>query len=120
MTLGQKQRLFTRLVGLLIAKAYEMGYELSFGEAYRTKEQAALYAEAGRGISNSLHCSRLAIDLNLFKDGKYLRSTESHRPLGEWWEGLHDLTAWGGNFKDSQGRPKPDGNHYSVTHGGRA
>lgn len=120
MTLGQKQRLFTRLVGLLIAKAYEMGYEISFGEATRSTRQAEWNAEYGIGIKDSLHCSRLAIDLNLFKDGRYLRSTESHRPLGEWWEGLHDLTAWGGNFKDSQGRPKPDGNHYSLSHGGRA
>ena len=51
---------------------------------------------------------RLAIDLNLFKDGEYLADTDSHRRLGEWWEvnyAEHDA-AWGGRFAD--------GNHYSF------
>jgi len=41
-TLGQKQRVFVKLVSKLIDYAYTQGYELSFGEAYRTPEQAAL------------------------------------------------------------------------------
>lgn len=32
MSLGQKQRLFTRLVGLLIEYAYQNGYEPTFGD----------------------------------------------------------------------------------------
>ena len=111
MTLRQKQSLFARMVALLILKAYEMGYEITFGEAWRTPEQAQRNAAAGRGISNSLHIDRLAIDLNLFKDGKFLTSTEAHRPLGEWWEQQHPLARWGGRFND--------GNHYSLEHGGR-
>lgn len=35
MTLGEKQRLFTRMVGLLIEYAYQNGYELTLGDAYR-------------------------------------------------------------------------------------
>lgn len=31
MTLGQKQRLFTELVGKLITWSYQNGYELTFG-----------------------------------------------------------------------------------------
>lgn len=112
MTLGQKQRLFTRLVGKLIAKAYRDGYELSFGDAYRSEAERVRLAAEGKGVVNSLHGKRLAIDLNLFRDGKYLTSTESHRPLGEWWEAQHELCRWGGRFSD--------GNHYSVTHGGVA
>src|SRR5690606_13759772 len=77
-TLGQKQRRFTLLVAKLIEYAYSQGYELSFGEAYRTPEQAKANAKSGKGIANSLHCDRLAIDLNLFKDGTYLTSSESH------------------------------------------
>ena len=69
MTLGQKQRKFTRMIALLIMHAYENGYELTFAEAYRTPEQAALNAKAGKGISTSLHLDRLAVDFNLFKDG---------------------------------------------------
>lgn len=111
MTLREKQSLFVRLVAELIQFATQEGFELTFGEAWRTPEQAALNAKSGKGIKNSLHVDRLAIDLNLFKDGQYLADTESHRVLGEWWEKLHPLCRWGGRFKD--------GNHYSLEHEGR-
>lgn len=114
MTLGEKQRLFTRLVGLLIEYAYQQGYELTLGEAYRTPEQAALNLKKGTGIFNSLHTQRLAIDLNLFKDGKYLTSSEAHKPLGDYWKTLSAGCCWGGDFS-----PKADGNHYSIEHEGR-
>ena len=109
MTLGEKQRKFTRMIADLIVFAYGNGFELTFAEAYRTPEQAALNAKAGKGISTSLHLDRLAVDFNLFKDGAYLSQTEDHRPLGEYWESIGG--AWGGRFKD--------GNHYSLEHGGR-
>ena len=109
MTLGEKQRKFTRMIADLIVFAYDNGFELTFAEAYRTPEQAALNAKAGKGISTSLHLDRLAVDFNLFKDGAYLSQTEDHRPLGEYWESIGG--AWGGRFKD--------GNHYSLEHGGR-
>jgi hypothetical protein len=111
-TLGERQRVFTRLVAKLIEHAYVAGYGLTFGEAYRTPEQAALNAKAGKGIANSLHGMRLAIDLNLFRDGAYLANTEDHRPLGEYWKTLHPDCCLGGDFS------KPDGNHYSMTYGG--
>jgi hypothetical protein len=112
-TLGEKQRLFVQLIGRLIEFAYQEGYELSFGDAYRSPEQAAANAVAGTGIAKSLHTQRLAIDLNLFRDGAYLTESEAHKPLGEFWESLHDLCVWGGRFT------KPDGNHYAMTHEGR-
>lgn len=112
MTLGEKQRRFTELIARFIAWAYDAGYELSFGEAYRTPEQAALNAKAGTGISNSLHTQRLAVDFNLFVDGVYQSTTEAHRPLGEHWKTMDPEARWGGDFK------KPDGNHYSLTHQG--
>ena len=111
MTLGDKQRLFCQLVGLLIVKAYQLGYGVTFGEAYRPAETAALYAKQGRGIENSNHCNRLAIDLNLFRDREYLIESEDHRELGEWWENQNDLCCWGGRWGD--------GNHYSLEHNGR-
>jgi hypothetical protein len=112
MTLGQKQRLFTRLVGQLIAWAYANGYELTFGDAYRSPEQAAVNAAKGAGITNSLHTKRLAIDFNLFVNGEYQTSTESYRRLGEYWKSLDPLCCWGGDFS------KPDGNHFSLQHEG--
>ena len=114
MTLRQKQSVFVRLVASLILRAYRDGYELTFGETYRTPEQAALNAKKGIGAKTSLHTQRLAIDLNLFKDGVFLQTTEAHKPLGEWWEALSTpeyRCCWGGRFND--------GNHYSIEHGGR-
>ena len=115
MTLRDKQSLFVALVAELIREAYRQGFELTFGECYRSPEEAARLAQLGKGIAKSLHTQRLAIDLNLFKDGRYLSSAESHRPLGEWWKRQHPLTRWGGDFVG-----RPDGNHYSLSHEGRA
>lgn len=115
MTLGEQQRLFTRLIGLLIQYAYEQGYELTFGDAYRDPRA---HGEVGQKKSYSstmsLHKSRLAVDFNLFKAGQYLTSSEAHKPLGEFWESLHPSCTWGGHFK-----PTPDGNHYSMQWQGR-
>ena len=101
MTLGQKQRRFTRLVAILIEYAYLKGYELSFGDAW---------AKDGHK-KNSLHYSRLAIDLNLFKDGEWQETTEAHLFLGEFWESLDDHNVWGGRFNSK------DGNHYQYGRG---
>jgi hypothetical protein len=97
MTLRQKQSLFARKVALLIVFIYEQGYEVTFGDAYATTGH----------IDGSFHYKRLAIDLNLFKDGRYLTTTEAHRPFGEFWESLGGT--WGGRFED--------GNHYSWGEG---
>ena len=110
MTLGAKQRKFSRMVAELIQKANALGYEVTLGEAYRPPETAKIYAADGRGISNSLHTMRLAIDLNLFQSGVYLQKSSSHLPLGEWWESQGG--SWGGRFS------KPDGNHYSLEYNG--
>ena len=84
------------MVGLLINYATLQGYEITFGDAY---------AQSGH-IDGSFHYKRLAIDLNLFKDGEYLTETQDHRPLGLFWESIGGT--WGGRFE------KPDGNHYSL------
>lgn len=112
MTLGEKQRLFARLVASLILRAYSDGYELSFGEAWRPPGQAVKNAAEGIGIVNSLHGKRLAIDINLFRGGHFLSMSEDHQFLGDFWKGLDPLCRWGGDFS------KPDGNHYSIEHEG--
>ena len=110
MTLGAKQRKFTLMLAELIQFAYANGYELTFGEAYRDPRIAELNAQAGTGISNSLHSKRLAVDLNLFIIGVYQETSDSHKPLGDYWESIGG--SWGGRFS------KPDGNHYSLEHEG--
>ena len=113
-TLGKKQRLFCQLLPRLLDKIYEEGYAATLGDAMR---DARVFGEWGEtppgsayGKRSSLHKLRLAIDLNLFKDGQYLSSTEAHRIFGEYWESLHPLCRWGGRFED--------GNHYSITYQG--
>lgn len=106
MTERQNQSKFALMVAKLISKAYELGYEITLGEAWRPQWVAEEYAKTGKGSRNSFHIRRLAIDINLFKDGKWLDATEDHRQLGEWWESIGGT--WGGRFK------RPDGNHYSF------
>lgn len=113
MTLSEKQQKFTMLVAKLIMWAYQNDYRLTFGEAYRTPEQAALNAKSGKGIAKSLHTQRLAIDLNLFIGQTYAMSTEQYKPLGDYWKTLDVDARWGGDFTT-----RPDGNHFSLEDGG--
>ena len=83
------------MVAILIIYAYFRGYEITLGDALATTGH----------IPDSFHYKKLAIDLNLFKDGKYLTETEDHAELGAFWKLLGG--SWGGDF------PDPDGNHYS-------
>ena len=108
-TLLQKQWRFARMVARLIVQAHTMGYEISFGDLYRDPRlHGSVGVKKGYGHRKSCHKVRLAIDLNLFKDGKWLSKTEDHRALGEWWE--QQGGTWGGRFDD--------GNHYSLEHEG--
>ncbi|MCW5657454.1 MAG: hypothetical protein KIT60_07105 [Burkholderiaceae bacterium] len=110
-TLRQKQSRFARAVAELVQEATRRGYEVTWGEAWRSEWEATRLAKARLGIRRSLHCDRLAVDLNLFRGGVWLEDTEDHRPLGEWWEQHFAGAAWGGRFGD--------GNHYSFEHEGR-
>jgi hypothetical protein len=114
MTLREKQSIFVFLISKLITFAYESGYELTFGECWRSPEEALRLSNADKGIKNSLHTVRLAIDLLLFKNGKYLTKSTDYQVLGEWWErqSTTDYTCtWGGRFGD--------GNHFSISHQGK-
>lgn len=114
MTLGEKQRLFAKLLGQFLIWIYEQpGFEVSGGEWERSQAQADANAASGAGISNSLHLKRLAVDLNFFINGVYQDQTEAYRPLGEHWKTLDPLCRWGGDFQT-----RPDGNHFSLEHEG--
>lgn len=117
--LVEKQHAFSTSVARLIRKLSDLGYTVSFGEAWRPKWVAEEYAkqldENGkpRGISNSLHIDRLAVDLVLRKHGMLLDG-DDYREAGLIWESYStaELTyAWGGRFGDA--------NHFSLAHGGR-
>ncbi len=88
MTLRQKQSKFISMLGALIHYADQLGYELTGGDLW------AMQAQGRKHSTNSKHYRRLAIDLNLFINGKYQRSTIAHLPLGEFWESMGGT--WGG------------------------
>lgn len=128
MTLHEAQVIFIKNVQLLISKIFADGYECTFGETYRTylqawanslpkdsailamtpdlKEIAFPNKVGGSGILKSQHRNRLAIDLNLFKDGAYLSTSKAHKPFGDYWESLHPMNRWGGHWDD--------GGHYEM------
>jgi hypothetical protein len=103
----QKQEIFAANVAKLINFIIAHGYTLTLGETYRTKEQAEIYAKQGIGSANSLHCKRLAIDLNIFKDGVLLTKSDDYEFAGEYWYSIHNDNRWGG--------AGGDGNHFSMT-----
>ena len=92
--LNEKQFEFTSKIARLILYAESLGYNLTFGDAY---------AKDGHMIG-SFHYKRLAVDFNLFRDGEYLKETEDHREIGEYWKKIGGT--WGGDWDD--------GNHYSL------
>jgi hypothetical protein len=109
--LGDLQKQFAREVPRLIDKAHELGFEVTLGDAYRDpRSHGKLGVVKAYGHRDSCHKLRLAIDLNLFRDGEYLTKTDDHRELGEWWEAQSPENRWGGRFQD--------GNHYSKTFDG--
>jgi hypothetical protein len=117
MDLLQKQFIFSPLVARLILYAYQQGFKITLGEAWRSPETAEIYAQEGKGIADSNHCNRLAIDLNVFKDDVLLTDSAQYLELGDFWESLSDPKSaikcvWGGTFS------KPDGDHFSIEHNG--
>lgn len=114
LTLGEKQRLFARLLGEFLVWIFSQKYEVTLGEVLRTKLQATANAASGAGISTSLHLLSLAVDLHLFVNGVYQTDSSAYKVLGDKWKSMHPLACWGGDFPNH-----PDGNHFSITHEGR-
>jgi hypothetical protein len=110
--MGEKQELFSILIAEHVIWLYEQGYKVRWGDTYRDARVHGVVGEKkGYGNAYSMHKDKCAADLNLFKNGEFLTTTEGHRISGEKWESRHDLCAWGGRWKD--------GNHYSLEHEGR-
>jgi len=114
-SLLEKQQVFSKLLARFITDLHLRGYEVTFGEVYRPPEMAEIYASQGRGIKNSLHTIKLAADLNIFYQGKFLTTKKELEIPGKLWKSYTTSiaqTCWGGDFKE------PDANHYSVFHNG--
>lgn len=99
MSLVAKQFIFLQNTVRLMQFAVQQGFVLTYGEAHRTLEQQQIHVRAGRSKTlKSKHMERLALDLNIFKDGK-LCTREQIKPLGDYWESLHAANRWGGNWR---------------------
>ena len=111
LTLQQKQEQFAYNTARLIIHIFQSGYKCTLGEAFRTHEQAMIYAHEGLGITHSKHCERLAIDLNLFdKDGNYISTEDAeYEQFGTYWHSLNPLNRWGGTFLHRR-----DADHYEM------
>lgn len=75
------------------------GFEFTYGEALRTEYQQKEYLRIGRSKALiSQHQKKLALDLNIFKDGKLCNADEI-RIIGRYWESLNLLNRWGGSWR---------------------
>jgi hypothetical protein len=109
--LSTKQQRFTTMLGhFLCWIASHPGWGVTMGEGHRPGWVAQEYARQGKGIVNSNHCRRLAVDLMFFRNGTYQTDPAAYLPLGEYWESLGG--AWGGRF------PNRDAVHFSLEHNG--
>jgi hypothetical protein len=99
--LGEHQEAFASDLFKLLGFAMSKGYGVRIGEVERTLEQQQIYVKTGRSKTmDSRHIKKCAADLHFFKDGVLCYPKE----LGDYWESLDPLNAWGGNwkaFKDS-------------------
>ncbi|KKM72949.1 hypothetical protein LCGC14_1415450 [marine sediment metagenome] len=92
----QRQCLFARCVVRLLLHAELLGFEYNLGNTITPRDNP-----------RSNHPRKRAIDINLYIDGDYQRTTEAHQPLGDFWESLDPRCRWGGRYED--------GNHYEMT-----
>jgi len=96
MSLVDKQDKFSAMISLLVEYMRFRGFQVTYGDAYR--DDRVTY-----GHPRSTHRSRLAVDLNLFKDGKYLADGDAHEHFHDFWDLI------GGAERISG-----DKNHYSL------
>ena len=113
MTLNEKQTEFTNCIARLISWAFDNDIKVILAEAYRTKEQAEIYALSGKGIRNSAHCYKLAVDLFVFTGSTVSWDSDDYEDLGKKWKTMHPLARWGGDFNNR------DCVHFSFEHKGR-
>lgn len=99
----------------LVFWATGKGYVLTSGELERPLAMQVIYVKTGRSKTlSSRHLVRMAGDLNVYLNGKYLATIEELEPLGRYWESLSPKNRWGGNFDKDWTKPDnfKDGPHF--------
>lgn len=108
MGLMDRQALFALEIAKLIMLMNADGYQVRFGDAWRSTDQLLMpnstatisYQELllynkKTSVKYGKHNDRLAIDLLLSRNGVQVDSSE-YRKYGEYWEGRGGI--WGGRF----------------------
>jgi len=104
--LFKKQVEFTKNVALLLNYLNDKGYKVTLGETFRTKEQQEIYFKQGKSKTmKSKHLERLAIDLNIFKNGELLKNVDEYYIIGKYWQSLNPLNVYGGFWKSLRDFP---------------
>ena len=101
-----EQHAFAQDVAKLLQWLAANGFQVTLGEAWRPDEMQAIYVRTGRSQTmTNRHGMRLAIDLNIFKDGKWLTDYESLKEVGDVWKRLSPANVWGGEWKSFKDLP---------------
>jgi hypothetical protein len=104
-----RQQTFALNVAKLIIYINQQGYSCTFGEVQRTTQMAQIYARTGKGILDSNHLYKLAVDLNLFdKDGKYVIDSKEYKQFADYWLTLNPFNESGFFWKSV------DAQHYEM------
>lgn len=115
MKLSTLQAQHTVCIAKLILYADSFGYELTWGDANRSKEAFGAWGvKKLYSAAFSVHKKRLAVDLNLIVNEEYIKDGNHpvYKLLGDYWKELHPLARWGGDFKSG------DANHFSFEYKG--
>jgi hypothetical protein len=107
MNLTDKQQKFAIMTSHLIRWCWFSDIRVTYGETFRPKETCELYAKQGRGIANSLHNIRLAVDFNAFIAGEYQVGPEPYDKMHDYWDSIGGAA-----------RIEDDLGHFSLEHEG--
>ena len=100
MKLVRQQNDFLHDVVKLLQFCWKRNYLVTGGELWRTMDQQGLYYARGKTTTlHSLHCRRLAIDLNFFRDNLWVNEKSELQEVGDYWESLNKRNKWGGNWQ---------------------
>ena len=122
MTLSEHQQEFALHFAYLVMHINSVpGYTCTHGDLYRSPKAFGGMGEKGPyGRNKSAHKNRLAGDLNLFKDGKWITERGPFEQFGAYWKAMDDLNRWGGDFDFDGDGIGDDANHFSRIYRGIA